>query len=87
MAPETETPHETTPMNDPKRRFFSGDTLQQAVIQAANYFNLDPSYVAYQSLDKRHGFLKSRRKVTPGKYTLTVRLGKEATMTISLRLR
>jgi spoIIIJ-associated protein len=50
-------------MNDPKRRFFSGDTLQQAVIQAANYFNLDPSYVAYQSLEKRHGFLKGRTKV------------------------
>ena len=63
MADETEFPHETTLMNDPKRRFFSGDTLQQAVIQAANYFNLDPSYVAYQSLEKRHGFLKSRRKV------------------------
>ena len=63
MANETEFPHETPPMNDPKRRFFSGDTLQQAVIQAANYFNLDPSYVADQSLEKRHGFLKSRRKV------------------------
>ena len=33
MAHETEFPHETIPMNDPKRRFFSGDTLQQAVIQ------------------------------------------------------
>ncbi|HKI05948.1 MAG TPA: R3H domain-containing nucleic acid-binding protein [Thermoanaerobaculia bacterium] len=50
-------------MNDPKRRFFSGDTLHQAVIQAANYFNLDPSYVAYQSLEKRTGNLKGRRKV------------------------
>jgi spoIIIJ-associated protein len=63
MAPETDPPRETTPMNDPKRRFFSGDSLQQAVIQAANYFNLDPSYVAYRSLEKRHGFLKTRRKV------------------------
>jgi spoIIIJ-associated protein len=65
MAPEDwEFPRdETSSMNDPKRRFFSGDTLQQAVIQAANYFNLDPSYVAYQSLEKRHGFLKARRKV------------------------
>ncbi len=44
MAHETEFPHETTLMNEPKRRFFSGDTLQQALIQAANYFNLDPSY-------------------------------------------
>ncbi|MEA2195783.1 MAG: spoIIIJ-associated protein [Solirubrobacteraceae bacterium] len=50
-------------MNDVKRRFFSGDTLQQALVQAANYFNLDPSYVAYRSLEKRHGFLKTRRKV------------------------
>lgn len=63
MALDEEFPHETTSMNDPKRRFFSGDTLQQAVIQAANYFNLDPSYVAYRSLEKRHGFLKTRRKV------------------------
>jgi spoIIIJ-associated protein len=50
-------------MNDVKRRYFSGDTLQQALVQAANYFNLDPTYVAYRSLEKRHGFLKTRRKV------------------------
>ena len=50
-------------MDDSKRRFFSGDTLQQALVQAANYFNLDPSYVAYKSLEKKHGFLKTRRKV------------------------
>ena len=62
MADDMEFPDETS-MNDAKRRFFSGDTLQQAVIQAANYFNLDPSYVAYRSLEKRHGFLKTRRKV------------------------
>jgi predicted RNA-binding protein Jag len=63
MTDETDSLGETSSMNDPKRRFFSGDTLQQAVIQAANYFNLDPSYVAYTSLEKRHGFLKARRKV------------------------
>jgi len=50
-------------MSEPKRRFFSGDTLQQALVQAANYHNLDPALVAYQSLEKRHGFLKVRRKV------------------------
>ncbi|HXO22772.1 MAG TPA: R3H domain-containing nucleic acid-binding protein [Thermoanaerobaculia bacterium] len=50
-------------MNDPKRRFFSGDTLLQALVQAGNYFNLDPDYVAYRAIDKRHGFLKTRRKV------------------------
>jgi spoIIIJ-associated protein len=56
-------PERPTSMNDVKRRYFSGDTLQQALVQAANYFNLDPGYVAYRSLEKRHGFLKTRRKV------------------------
>jgi spoIIIJ-associated protein len=50
-------------MNDPKRRFFSGDSLQQALVQAANHYNLDPEEIAYRSLDKKHGFLKTRRKV------------------------
>src|SRR4051812_12009267 len=61
--PESDPARDLTSMNDVKRRFFSGDTLQQALVQAANYFNLDPSYVAYRSLEKRHGFLKTRRKV------------------------
>jgi predicted RNA-binding protein Jag len=61
--PDADPARDRTPMNDVKRRFFSGDTLQQALVQAANYFNLDPSYVAYRSLEKRHGFLKTRRKV------------------------
>ncbi|HYN20693.1 MAG TPA: R3H domain-containing nucleic acid-binding protein [Thermoanaerobaculia bacterium] len=50
-------------MNEPTRRFFSGDTLQQALIQAANHFNLPPEEVAYRSVEKRHGFLKTRRRV------------------------
>jgi len=50
-------------MNDPKRRFFSGDTLKQALIQAANQFHLDPEEIAYRSIEKRHGFLKTRRRV------------------------
>jgi spoIIIJ-associated protein len=62
MATDQDFPNETTSMND-KRRFFSGDNLHQAVIQAANYFNLDPSYVAYQAIEKRQGLLKGRRKV------------------------
>jgi spoIIIJ-associated protein len=63
MATDQDFPNETTSMNDLKRRFFSGDNLHQAVIQAANYFNLDPSYVAYQPIEKRQGLLKGRRKV------------------------
>jgi len=50
-------------MSEPKRRFFSGDTLQQALVQAANLFNLPPEEIAYRSIEKRHGFLKVRRKV------------------------
>lgn len=49
--------------SDGRRRFFAGDSLQQALVQAANYFNLDPEYVAYRNLEKRHGFVKARRKV------------------------
>ena len=51
-------------MNDePKRRFFSGDSLQQALVQAAIHYNLEPDQVAYRSIEKKHGFLKVRRKV------------------------
>jgi len=50
-------------MNDSKRRFFSGDTLQQALVQAANHYHLQPEEIAYHQIDKRHGFIKVRRKV------------------------
>lgn len=50
-------------MSEPKRRFFSGDTLQQALVQAANYYNLSPEEVEYRSIEKRHGFLKARRRI------------------------
>ena len=50
-------------MNEPKRRFFSGDSLQQALVQAANHFHLDPEEIAYRSIEKKHGFIKTRRKV------------------------
>jgi spoIIIJ-associated protein len=50
-------------MNEPKRRFFSGDSLQQALIQAANHFHLPPEEIAYNSIEKKHGFIRVRRKV------------------------
>ena len=50
-------------MSEAKRRFFSGDSLQQALVQAANHFNLDPEEIAYRSIEKKHGFIKVRRKV------------------------
>lgn len=53
-----------SPVGGAKRRFFSGDSLQQALVQAANHFHIDPEEINYQALDKRHGFLKTRRKFT-----------------------
>ncbi len=50
-------------MNDSKRRFFSGGTLQQALVQAANHYHLLPEEIAYHQIEKRHGFIKVRRKV------------------------
>jgi predicted RNA-binding protein Jag len=50
-------------MSELKRRFFSGDSLQQALVQAANHFHLAPEQISYRSIEKKHGFLKSRRKV------------------------
>jgi predicted RNA-binding protein Jag len=50
-------------MSEVKRRFFSGDTLQQALVQAANHFQLQPEQIAYRAIEKRHGFVKMRRKV------------------------
>src|SRR5262249_9136042 len=41
----------------------SGDTLQQALVQAANHYHLQPEEIAYHQIEKRHGFTKVRRKV------------------------
>jgi spoIIIJ-associated protein len=50
-------------MTNSGRRFFSGDTLEQAVMQAARHYQIDPDEVAYRKVEKRHGFLKTRRGV------------------------
>ena len=46
-----------------ERQFFSGNTLEQAVLAAARHYGLDPSRVAYSVRDKKHGFLNIRRNV------------------------
>ena len=46
-----------------ERRFFSGNTVEQAVLAAARHHELDPSRVAYRLRDKKHGFLNLRRRV------------------------
>jgi spoIIIJ-associated protein len=50
-------------MSASQKKYFSGDTLKQALVQAANQFNLDPNEIAYRPIEKRHGFIKNRRKV------------------------
>lgn len=46
-----------------ERQFFSGNTVEQAVLAAARHYGLDPSRVAYTLRDKKHGFLNLRRRV------------------------
>lgn len=50
-------------MSDTGRKFFSGNTLQQAILSAAAHYDIDPEQVAYRQVEKRHGFLKTRRRV------------------------
>jgi spoIIIJ-associated protein len=50
-------------MSDQKRRFFSGNTVQQAVVSAAAFYRIEPEEVAYRKIEKKHGFLKVRRRV------------------------
>ncbi|RMH16181.1 MAG: hypothetical protein D6696_18770, partial [Acidobacteria bacterium] len=45
------------------RKFFSGGTLEQAVLAAARHYGIEPERVAYTQRDKRSGFLNLRRKV------------------------
>ena len=47
----------------PKRRFFSGSSLRQALVLAASHFDVSPEEIAYTPIDKRHGFLRTARKV------------------------
>ncbi len=49
-------------MNDITRRFFSGDTLEQALMQAARHFEVEPDELAYRQIEKKHGFVKMRRR-------------------------
>ncbi len=46
-----------------ERQFFSGNTLEQAILAAARHHGLDPDEVAYSLRDKKHGFLNIRRRI------------------------
>ena len=45
------------------RRYFSGHTLQQALMRAASHYGCTPEELAWKEVEKRHGFLKVRRGV------------------------
>lgn len=45
------------------RKYFSGNTLEMALMQAARHHGLQPEEVAYHKVEKRHGFLRTRRGV------------------------
>lgn len=46
-----------------KRKFFSGNSIRQAVLAAASHFDISPEELAYREVDKKHGFLKLRKRV------------------------
>lgn len=50
-------------MSQSKRQFFSGNSIEQAVLAAACHYHVDPDRIAYRQVEKRHGFVKLRRRV------------------------
>lgn len=48
-------------MSEEKRKFFSADSLERALLQAASHFGIDPERVAYQKVEKK-GMVRSGRK-------------------------
>ncbi len=45
------------------RRFFSGETEAQAVLEAAGCFGLSPGELEYRPVEKKHGFLRRPKVV------------------------
>ncbi len=50
-------------MSSGKRRFFSGPSLDAALMRAARFHRVEPEKLLYRKLEKRHGFLKIRRGI------------------------
>ena len=48
--------------SESKRKYFSGRSVEQAVTAAASHYGIDPSQLKYREIDKRHGFVRTRRK-------------------------
>jgi spoIIIJ-associated protein len=45
------------------RKYFSGNSIDSALLQAARHHGLRPEEIAYRQIDKRHGFLRARKGV------------------------
>jgi len=45
------------------RRFFSGNTVEQAVMKAARHYDLKVDELEYRPVEKKHGFLRVRRSI------------------------
>src|SRR5262245_14751538 len=46
-----------------QRQFFSGNSVDQAVMTAARHFGIEPERLSYKVRDKKTGFLNARRRV------------------------
>ena len=50
-------------MSEPPREFFTGSSLEQAVLVAAQHYGVEPDDLAYERVERRYGFLRQRRNV------------------------
>jgi spoIIIJ-associated protein len=46
-----------------ERKYFSANTVEQAVLQAARHYQILPENLAYEQIEKRHGFVRNRKRV------------------------
>ena len=46
-----------------QRQFFSGNTIEQAVMAAARHYKVEPEKLAYKLREKKHGFLNVRKRI------------------------
>ena len=68
-------------MSEPPREFFTGTSLEQAVLLAAQHYGVEPDDLAFERVERRYGFLRQRRnvviKVDPKRPVRKVRVGDE----------
>jgi len=46
-----------------ERKYFSANTVEQAVLQAARHYQVRPEDLAYEQIEKRHGYIRNRKRV------------------------